>query len=95
MKYRIIALVVLVASCTNLTVSQRAYIACSGYVSALKSLTTFKRTGQLSASMIRRVDEAREIVNPLCQISITSHSDLDRLEEALGTILNVRNEANG
>ena len=79
----------------GMTVSQRAYVVCSGYTAALSSLAVHKAAGRLSVSVIRRVDAARAIVNPLCGQAVTSHADLDAIERGVKNLLDIKEKTDG
>ncbi len=84
------------AACSpGMTVSQRAYVACSGYTAALSSLSAHKAAGRLSDGVIRRVDAARAVVNPLCGQAVTSHADLDAIERGVMSLLDIKENADG
>ncbi len=85
----------LAACSAGMTVSQRAYVACSGYTAALSTLAAHKAAGRLSDGVIRRVDEARAVVNPLCGQAVTSHADLDAIERGVKNLLDIKEKADG
>ncbi len=66
-----LAALALAGCAAGMTVSQRAYVACSGYTAALSALAVHKAAGRLSGAVIRRVDQARAVVNPLCGQAVT------------------------
>ncbi len=92
----VFTLALAVAACAaGMTVSQRAYVACSGYTAALLSLATHKAAGRLSNAVIGRVDTARAVLNPLCSQAVTSHADLDAIERGVKNLLDIKEKADG
>lgn len=80
------------AGCTSAwTVSERAFVLCSGYASALESLAPLK--GSLSAGTIERVDAIRGKLNPACSTSIQTHQSLDKVEGGLRDLLKIKDAA--
>ena len=75
--------------------SQRAYVACSGYGAVLSTLATHKAAGRLSGALVGRVDAARGIVNPLCGQAVTSHADLDAIERGVKNLLDIKEKTDG
>ena len=88
--------VLALAGCSfGMTASQRAYVACSGYAAALSDLAVHKAAGRLSDGVIKRVDAARALVNPLCGQAVTSHADLDAIESGVKGLLDIKEKADG
>ncbi len=84
----------MLAACNGTwTVSDRAFVLCSGYVSALQQLATFRAAGQLSESAVRRVDSIRAELNPVCSSAVHTHGALDAVEAGVRDLLQIRRGA--
>ena len=90
-----VAILAMAACTSGMTVSQRAYVTCSGYAAALSNLAAHKAAGRLSDGVIERVDAARAVVNPLCGQAVTSHADLDAIERGVKSLLDIKEKADG
>lgn len=67
MNIRALLLIVLLGGCAGqaLTPDQQLAVTCRGYASTLTGLAIFK--DEMNANQIKVIDEAREIINPLCK----------------------------
>jgi len=95
LKTFVIALPLLIASCASLTVDQEMAIACRGYASTLTILATYK--DKMTQEQIKTVDEARAIINPICQTAASGEvydlrSSLDTVRAELSKMLIVEKE---
>ena len=91
----IIPILIVLAGCgslASLSTSDRAFVLCSGYTSALEKLTVYKSQGKLTAGMIETVDAIRPVAKQTCDDPQVSAGQLDKLELALTTLLRIRQE---
>lgn len=80
-----LTLALLLTACAGLTPTQRIDIACESASSTTYILTVMKAQGQLSAGQITQVDQAVNLIDPICGAPIrpTALTALDVVNRAL------------
>ena len=85
----------ILVACASLTLSERIYVACSGYTSALGSLAVHKRAGRLSTGDTAKVDAVRPTMRSLCNATSHSPADLDVIETGVKSLIGLKRQADG
>ena len=91
----VLAAIVLFACSAGLSLSERAFVACSGYASALSSLATHKRAGRLSEGDMIKVDLVRASMGTLCAATVFTPATVDGIESNVSKLLKIKDSANG
>jgi hypothetical protein len=87
--------VLLVVACSSLSLSDRLYLSCNGYVTVLGTLAKQRAAGHLSDSVIARVDNIRSIANPICSSAIANNETINTLEKAISEMIAIKDRTDG